>query len=195
MILIIDNYDSFTYNVAQAIGELGRRVEVVRNDVTGLAGIEGLNPSAMIISPGPGYPTSAGISLEAIQHFAGKLPIMGICLGHQCIGEAFGATVKRAKRPVHGKMWEIFHDGKTMFQGLRNPLKAVRYHSLIVEESSLNGPLAVSAFTHEGEIMGLRSKELMLEGVQFHPESIGTAQGKMMFENFLNQYVDETRAA
>jgi anthranilate synthase/aminodeoxychorismate synthase-like glutamine amidotransferase len=190
MILIIDNYDSFTYNIAQALGSLGREIRVMRNDFIEPQEVEDLNPEAVIISPGPGYPKDAGVSMAVIEKLTGKIPILGVCLGHQCIGQVFGAQITRAKRPVHGKQWEIFHDGKLMFEGLRNPLSAVRYHSLIVVENTLAKELMVSAFTHEGEIMGLRNQELMLEGVQFHPESIATAQGMMMFENFLSTYVD-----
>ena len=191
MILIIDNYDSFTYNIVQALGSLGRELKVVRNDFIEPAEIEDLGPEAIIISPGPGYPKDAGVSMAVIEKFAGRVPILGVCLGHQCIGQVFGAKITRAKRPVHGKKWEIFHDGKQMFEGLRNPLSAVRYHSLIVVEDTLGKDLMVSAFTYEGEIMGLRNKELMLEGVQFHPESIATPQGLMMFENFLSAYAPD----
>jgi anthranilate synthase component 2/para-aminobenzoate synthetase component 2 len=189
MILIIDNYDSFTYNVAQALGELGQAVLVRRNDALTLEQIADLDPAALVISPGPGRPEESGITCAAIERFAGKLPILGVCLGHQAIGLVMGGEVTRAKRPVHGKTWEVFHDGRGLFRGLRNPFLATRYHSLIVPEASVKPPLSVSAYTLEGEVMGLRAPELMLEGVQFHPESIATAQGMMIFRNFIEMYL------
>ncbi len=195
MILLIDNYDSFTYNIAQALGFLGLTVEVRRNDAVGLSEIDDLGPEALIISPGPGRPEDSGITCAAIERFAGRLPILGICLGHQAIGRVMGGEVIRAKRPVHGKTWEVFHDGQGLFSGLRNPFLATRYHSLIVPEASVKPPLMVSAYTLEGEVMGLRAPELMLEGVQFHPESIATAQGMMIFRNFIDLYLAGPGAA
>lgn len=195
MILLIDNYDSFTYNIAQALGILGRRLMVARNDAIELEDIQGLAPEAIFISPGPGRPAESGVTCAVIERFAGQVPIMGVCLGHQAIGEVFGGQVVRAARPVHGKLSQVFHDGKGIFAGLRNPFRAARYHSLIVPEESIRPPLSVSAYTSEGEVMGLRSAELMLEGVQFHPESIATGQGMMIFENFLDLYLDRARPA
>lgn len=192
MILLIDNYDSFTYNIAQALGILGRELVVKRNDAITVEEIGEMSPEAIFISPGPGRPDDAGVSREVVQEFAGKVPIMGVCLGHQVIAEVFGAQVTRAARPVHGKVSEVFHDGRGLFAGLRNPFKATRYHSLIVPEDSVKEPLSVSAYTSGGEVMGLRSAELMLEGVQFHPESIATAQGMMIFKNFLELYLDSS---
>jgi anthranilate synthase/aminodeoxychorismate synthase-like glutamine amidotransferase len=195
MILIIDNYDSFTYNVAQALAGLGQTVAVRRNDALSLAQIRQMAPEALVISPGPGRPEQAGISCRAVEALAGELPVLGICLGHQAIGQVFGGRVGRADRPVHGKAWEVFHDGRTIFEGLRNPFSATRYHSLVVEEASLGPELAVSAFTQEGEVMGLRSERLRLEGVQFHPESMGTAVGRRLFQNFLAHYLPRPLAA
>lgn len=190
MILIIDNYDSFTYNIAQAMGFLGREVQVVRNDVISPAQIKDLKPEAVIISPGPGRPDDAGISCEVIERYGGHIPILGVCLGHQCIGQVFGARVERARQPVHGKTSEIFHDGRGIYAGVRNPFVAARYHSLIVPEESLTDRLAVSAYTVDGEVMGLRCRGMAVEGIQFHPESIATRQGIMIFRNFLDTYVD-----
>ncbi|RJX34864.1 MAG: aminodeoxychorismate/anthranilate synthase component II [Desulfarculus sp.] len=195
MILLIDNYDSFTYNIAQALGVLGRSLEVRRNDAIGLQEIQDLAPEAIFISPGPGRPEDSGITCAAIERFAGRMPIMGVCLGHQALAEVFGAQVVRANRPVHGKISQVFHDGKGIYSGLRNPFAAARYHSLIVPEASVRPPLSVSAYTSEGEVMGLRSSELMLEGVQFHPESIATHQGMMIFTNFLDLYLGRARTA
>jgi anthranilate synthase component 2/para-aminobenzoate synthetase component 2 len=189
MILLIDNYDSFTYNVAQALGALGQDVVVLRNDTVSCGEIADMAPAAIVISPGPGRPEDAGVTCPVIQELAGKIPILGVCLGHQAIGQVFGATVQRAKRPVHGKTSEVFHDGQGIFAGLRNPFQAARYHSLIVTEDSLKPPLSVSAYTLEGEVMGIRSADMMLEGVQFHPESIATPQGGIIFNNFLDLYV------
>jgi para-aminobenzoate synthetase component 2 len=186
MILIIDNYDSFTYNLVQYLGELGQQVKVFRNDAITLPQIEKLKPSRIIISPGPGTPSEAGISMDVIAHFAGQLPILGVCLGHQCIGEVFGGKVVRAARIMHGKTSNIFHDGKTIFRGLPDPFLATRYHSLLVEKKSLPAVLAISAWTKEGEIMGLRHKKFKVEGVQFHPESILTTAGKQLLGNFLS---------
>ena len=189
MILIIDNYDSFTYNIAQALGALGRGVKVVRNDAVSVMEAGSMSPEAIVISPGPGRPEQAGISLELVETWAGRIPILGICLGLQCIGRAFGARVEPARRPVHGKTSEVFHDGRGLFFGLRNPFVATRYHSLIVAEDGLKHPLKVSAYTVSGVVMGLRAEELAVEGVQFHPESIATLQGRLIFENFLKAYV------
>ncbi len=185
MLLIIDNYDSFTYNLVQYFGELGEEIRVFRNDQIDLKGIQSLQPSRLVISPGPCTPNEAGISLELIQQFAGQIPILGVCLGHQAIGQAFGGKVVRAPRIMHGKTSEIFHDGKTLFQGLSNPFVATRYHSLIIEPQSLPACLEVSAKTQEGEIMGVRHKQYPVEGVQFHPESILTLEGKKLLQNFL----------
>lgn len=189
MILIIDNYDSFTFNIVHALGKLEKRIEVVRNDEIAVGQIARINPEAIILSPGPGRPEESGITCEAIKVYAGRIPILGVCLGHQAIGQVFGATVTRALRPVHGKVSEIFHDSEGMFDGLPNPFPAARYHSLIVSRETVEEPLSVTAQTHEGEVMGLRSAELRLEGVQFHPESIATEHGMRLFSNFLEAYV------
>jgi anthranilate synthase/aminodeoxychorismate synthase-like glutamine amidotransferase len=185
MILIIDNYDSFTYNLVQYLGELGEDVVVRRNDETTLGEIETMLPSRILISPGPGRPADAGISLELIKHFAGRVPILGVCLGHQAIGEVFGGRVVRAATAVHGKASEIRHDGKSIFRGLDDSFKAGRYHSLIVERDGLPACLEISAETNDGVIMGLRHREKQVEGVQFHPESILTPAGKQLLSNFL----------
>jgi anthranilate synthase/aminodeoxychorismate synthase-like glutamine amidotransferase len=187
MILILDNYDSFTYNIAQCLGSLGFHPTVVRSDAVGIRDIETMAPEAVVISPGPGGPNDAGISCKAIEAFSGKIPLLGVCLGHQCIGEVFGARVERAERLVHGKTSEVFHDGRTIFAGLRNPFHATRYHSLIVSEDSIGDELEVSAFTMTGEVMGLRRPGFMTEGVQFHPESIATPQGMTLFRNFMER--------
>jgi para-aminobenzoate synthetase component 2 len=187
VILVIDNYDSFTYNLVQYLGELGQTIEVRRNDEIDLAGIESLAPDHILISPGPCTPNEAGISLALIEHFKGKIPILGVCLGHQSIGQAFGGEVVRAERLMHGKTSLIHHDGGTLFEGLPNPFTATRYHSLIVRRETLPDCLEVSAWTEEGEIMGLRHKQYMIEGVQFHPESIITQHGHTMLSNFLKQ--------
>jgi anthranilate synthase/aminodeoxychorismate synthase-like glutamine amidotransferase len=186
MILVIDNYDSFTYNLVQYLGELGADLEVVRNDQTTVEAIEKQNPERIVISPGPKTPSEAGICLEVIGAFAGRMPILGVCLGHQAIGQAFGGRVIRAPELMHGKTSEIRHDGKTIFQGLPNPFSATRYHSLIVERSSLPDCLEISATTADGLIMGLRHKEMKVEGVQFHPESVLTDAGKQLLRNFLS---------
>ncbi|KQY86391.1 MULTISPECIES: aminodeoxychorismate/anthranilate synthase component II [Paenibacillus] len=186
MILVIDNYDSFTYNLVQYLGELGETVEVRRNDEIDLAGIEALAPDHILISPGPCTPTEAGISLAVIDHFKGSIPIFGVCLGHQSIGQAFGGNVIRADRMMHGKTSEMHHNGTSVFAGLPSPFTATRYHSLIVERSSLPDCLEITAETAEGEIMGLRHKEYAIEGVQFHPESIITDHGHQMLRNFLS---------
>ncbi len=186
MLLVIDNYDSFTYNLVQYLGELGERVEVRRNDEVTVDEIEfALRPDRIVISPGPGTPDKAGISLKVIEQLAGKLPILGVCLGHQAIGQAFGGKVVRSPVLMHGKASEVCHDGKTIFAGLDDNFKAGRYHSLIVERESLPDCLEISAYTTDDIIMGLRHRELKVEGVQFHPESILTAGGKQLLANFL----------
>jgi anthranilate synthase/aminodeoxychorismate synthase-like glutamine amidotransferase len=187
MLLVIDNYDSFTYNLVQYLGELGAEVEVRRNDEVTLEEIEhGLKPEKILISPGPGTPDDAGISLKVLETFADKLPILGVCLGHQAIGQIFGGKVIRAPEPVHGKPVEICHDGKTIFADLENRFEAARYHSLIVESKSLPDCLEISATSPDGLIMALRHKTYKIEGVQFHPESILTSEGKKLLQNFLN---------
>ncbi len=185
MVLMIDNYDSFTYNLVQYLGELGADVRTVRNDALTLEDIEQMAPDRIVVSPGPCTPNEAGISVAAIQHFAGKIPILGVCLGHQSLGQAFGGKVVRAGRLMHGKTSEILHDGRGIFRGLPSTLTAVRYHSLLVEAESLPDCLEVTARTDIGEIMGLRHRELAVEGVQFHPESIATEHGREMLRNFL----------
>jgi anthranilate synthase/aminodeoxychorismate synthase-like glutamine amidotransferase len=186
MLLVIDNYDSFTYNLVQYLGELGETVEVRRNDRVTLREIESeLRPQRIVISPGPGTPDTAGITLQVIERFAGKTPLLGVCLGHQAIGQAFGGRVIRAPELMHGKASEVHHDGKTIFRGLGEPFLAGRYHSLIVEKDSLPSSLEISASTVDGIIMGLRHRELRVEGVQFHPESILTSDGKQLLANFL----------
>lgn len=185
MILVIDNYDSFTYNLVQYLGELGEDIVVRRNNQVTMKEIEALCPDRILISPGPGTPLEAGVSLELISLFAGQVPILGVCLGHQAIAQAFGGYVGRAPELVHGKASEIFHDGRTIFNGLEHRFRAGRYHSLIVERESLPDCLEISATTAEGLIMGLRHLTMKVEGVQFHPESILTAQGKKLLANFL----------
>jgi anthranilate synthase/aminodeoxychorismate synthase-like glutamine amidotransferase len=185
MILLLDNYDSFTYNLAQYLGELGCEPEVRRNDKITLDEIARAKPEKIVISPGPCTPSEAGISVELIKRFAGKIPILGVCLGHQAIGEAFGGRVVRAKQILHGKTSEVFHDGKTIFRGLAKPFTATRYHSLIVERKSLPRVLEISAETSDGTIMGLRHRKLRVEGVQFHPESVLTGPGMQLLSNFL----------
>ena len=185
MLLMIDNYDSFTYNLVQYFGELDCEVVTYRNDAIDPAGIEALKPERIVVSPGPCTPNEAGISLEVMTHFAGRLPLLGVCLGHQSMGQAFGGKVIRAGRLMHGKTSPIHHDGKGVFAGLPSPFTAVRYHSLLVERESLPDCLEISAWTQEGEIMGLRHKEYPIEGVQFHPESIATEHGHQMLRNFL----------
>jgi len=186
MILVIDNYDSFTYNLVQYLGELGQEIIVKRNDEIDLAGIEELRPDHILISPGPCTPNEAGISLALIDHFKGKIPILGVCLGHQAIGQAFGGEVVRAETLMHGKTSEIYHDGRGVFAGLPNPFTATRYHSLIVRRDTLPECLEITAETGKGEIMGIRHKEYPVEGVQFHPESIITDHGHQMLRNFLS---------
>jgi len=185
MILMIDNYDSFTYNAVQALGALHGDVKVVRNDRITPGEAEELKPDYLVISPGPGGPEDAGVTNDLIKTFAGRIPILGICLGHQCITHTFGGKVVNADRLVHGKASRVYHDGCTIFRGLSNPISAARYHSLIVEESSLPKCLEMSAYTTDGEIMGIRHKEFPIEGVQFHPESILTESGMNLFQNFL----------
>jgi anthranilate synthase component 2 len=185
MLLMIDNYDSFTYNLVQYFLELGEEVEVIRNDKLNCADIESLAPRRLVISPGPGTPNDAGISVTAIQQFAGRIPVLGICLGHQAIAAALGGKVVRADRLMHGKTSEIEHDQSELFRGLPNPFTATRYHSLIVERDSFPASCAITAWTKEGEIMALRHREQPLWGVQFHPESILTTEGKDLLANFL----------
>lgn len=186
MILVIDNYDSFTYNLVQYFCELGAKVKVVRNDKVCLNDIRKLKPLHIVISPGPGSPKDAGISKDVIKEFSNSIPILGVCLGHQCIGEVFGGNVIRAARLMHGKTSFIYHYGKTIFNKIPNPFEATRYHSLIVERSSLPKCLNIIAETKQKEIMGVKHKDFPLWGVQFHPESILTKQGKKLLENFLN---------
>ena len=187
MLLVIDNYDSFTYNLVQYLGELGADMRVVRNDEVSVDEIEqDLKPESILISPGPGTPDSAGISLGVVERFAGKVPILGVCLGHQAIGQYFGGHVVRAPEPVHGKPVRIQHDGKTIFEGIDNNFSAGRYHSLVVERQSLPECLEISAESPDGLIMAMRHRELPIEGVQFHPESILTEHGRAMLKNFLN---------
>lgn len=190
MILVIDNYDSFTYNLVQYLGELGEEVKVYRNDEIDIAGIEALAPDHILISPGPCTPDDAGITLDVISHFKGIIPIFGVCLGHQAIGQAFGGKVVRAERLMHGKTSAIQHMGSSVFEDLPNPFTATRYHSLIVEKETLPDELEITAWTAEGEIMGLRHKQYPVEGVQFHPESIITDHGHQMLRNFLKRTAD-----
>jgi len=190
MVFVLDNYDSFTYNLVQYLGELGAQVEVRRNDQVTVAEVETLAPERILISPGPCTPSEAGISVELIRHFAGRVPILGVCLGHQAMGEAFGGKVVRAKNLMHGKTSPVEHDGKTIFRGLTSPMTATRYHSLIVSDRDLPSDLEVSAHTLERDgqrvIMGLRHRQYPVEGVQFHPESVLTDQGKRLVSNFLS---------
>ncbi len=189
MVFVLDNYDSFTYNLVQYLGELGARVEVRRNDEVTINQIEALAPERIVVSPGPCTPQDAGISIGLIRHFAGKVPVLGVCLGHQAIGAAFGAQVVRARTLMHGKTSAVEHDGRTIFRGIHSPLTATRYHSLIVREADLPRDLEVSAWTSDRDgtrvIMGLRHRKFPVEGVQFHPESVLTSDGKQMIENFL----------
>ncbi|MGH3182824.1 MAG: anthranilate synthase component II [Streptosporangiaceae bacterium] len=189
MIFLLDNYDSFTYNLAQLFGELGQAVEVRRNDQFSLQQAEALGPSALVISPGPCTPDQAGLSLEAVRHFAGRIPILGVCLGHQCIGQAFGGRIVRAQVLMHGKTSPIEHDGRTIFRGLPRPFAATRYHSLVLDPSSMPACLEVSARAPNGTIMAVRHRALAVEGVQFHPESILTLAGKQLLANFLETYL------
>ncbi|HZP00328.1 MAG TPA: aminodeoxychorismate/anthranilate synthase component II [Terriglobia bacterium] len=185
MILVIDNYDSFTYNLVQYLGELGATPEVRRNDQTTVEEIERMDPERIVISPGPKTPSEAGICLEVIQKFSGRKPILGVCLGHQAIGQAFGGKVVRAPELMHGKTSLVHHDGRTIFRDLPNPFPATRYHSLIVDRASLPDCLEISATSPDGLIMGLRHRDMKVEGVQFHPESVLTEAGKKLLENFL----------
>jgi anthranilate synthase component 2 len=188
MLLLIDNYDSFTYNLAQYLGELGADVAVYRNDAITVSEIEAWQPEQIVISPGPCTPNEAGISVDTIRRFAGKIPILGVCLGHQAIGQAFGGRIVRAKRVMHGKLSSVTHDGKGVFTNIANPLTVTRYHSLVVERASLPSCLDVSATSDDdGEIMGVRHKTLAVEGVQFHPEAILTEHGHALLRNFLEQ--------
>lgn len=193
MLLMIDNYDSFTYNLVQYFGELGQQVEVYRNDHITIEEIEALNPDYLVISPGPCTPNEAGVSVEVIKHFAGKIPIMGVCLGHQSIGQAFGGDVIRAKQVMHGKTSPVYHHDVGMFSGLPNPVQTTRYHSLVIDQNTLPDCLEITAWVQDesgnlDEIMGVRHKTLPIEGVQFHPESILTEQGHKMLQNFLEQH-------
>ncbi|WP_456272802.1 aminodeoxychorismate/anthranilate synthase component II [Bacillus sp. AK031] len=188
MILMIDNFDSFTYNIVQYLGELGEEIVVKRNNEINLAEIELLSPDYLMISPGPCTPNEAGISLKAIEYFAGKIPIFGVCLGHQAIAQVFGGDVVKAEKMMHGKTSAVTHDGKTIFGGLSNPFQAGRYHSLIVRKETMPQCLEITAETADGEIMALRHKQYPIEGVQFHPESIITEEGKELLANFLKNY-------
>ena len=185
MVVVVDNYDSFTYNLVQYLGELGAEVTVKRNDKIDIAGVRALHPDAVVVSPGPCTPKEAGISLAIFQELAGELAILGVCLGEQCMGEAFGGHVARAPRLMHGKTSPVIHDGRSIFEGMPNPFEAMRYHSLLVEPNSIPKAMEVSARTAEGEIMALRHREHRIEGVQFHPESIGTREGKDLLRNFI----------
>jgi anthranilate synthase component 2 len=185
MLLMIDNYDSFTYNLVQYLGELGADVRVVRNDRISVEEIRAMRPERVVLSPGPCDPDKAGVSLRVVGELAGELPLLGVCLGHQCIGQAFGGRIVGAKSLMHGKTSEISHDGRGVFTGLPQRFVATRYHSLVVERESLPDVLEISAWTDDGEIMGLRHRELDVEGVQFHPESILTVEGKLLLANFL----------
>ena len=188
MLLMIDNYDSFTYNLVQYFGELGQEVKVFRNDEITLEEIEALAPQYLVLSPGPCTPNEAGISVPAIHHFAGKLPIMGVCLGHQSIGQAFGGKIVHAKQLMHGKVSPVHHHDVGMFRDIPNPVTCTRYHSLVIERASLPECLEITAWTDDGEIMGVRHKTLPIEGVQFHPESILTQHGHRMLDNFLKEF-------
>ena len=185
MILLLDNYDSFTYNLAQYLGQMGQELDVRRNDAITLEDVEEMNPERIVVSPGPCTPKEAGISVPLIRRFAGRIPILGVCLGHQAIGAAFGGKVIRAPKLMHGKTSDIAHDGKTIFRGLPEPFTATRYHSLIVERKSLPAELEISAETDDGTIMGLRHRKFRVEGVQFHPESVLTSAGFDLLKNFL----------
>jgi len=187
MLLMIDNYDSFTYNLVQYLGELGEEVKVVRNDDLGVDAIEQLAPGRIVLSPGPCTPNEAGVSLAVIERFKGRVPILGVCLGHQAIGQAFGGKVVRAKTLMHGKISRVHHSGEGVFRGLPTPYDATRYHSLAIERASCPDELEVTAWTEDGEIMGVRHRSLPVEGVQFHPESILTQHGHALLRNFLNE--------
>ena len=185
MHLLIDNYDSFTFNIVQALGALGAEVRVVRNDQITVAEAVEMQPASLVISPGPGTPDDAGVSMDLIKALAGQVPILGVCLGHQSIVQAFGGTIVRAERVMHGKTSRVYHDGSTIYAGLSNPFQATRYHSLMAQESALPAELKVSSYTSGGEIMGVRHREFPIEGVQFHPESILTPEGSTLLGNFL----------
>ena len=185
MILMIDNYDSFTYNLVQYFGELGADLKVYRNDALSLKQIEGMHPERIVISPGPGGPQDAGISVDLIKHFAGKIPILGVCLGHQCIGAAYGGKIVRAKKLMHGKTSMINHNGKDLFKGIQNPFEATRYHSLVIDRKTIPEYLVITAESDDKEIMGVKHTKYPLWGVQFHPESILTKEGKGILNNFL----------
>ena len=187
MLLMIDNYDSFTYNLVQYLGELGEEVKVVRNDDLGVDAIEQLAPERIVLSPGPCTPNEAGVSLAVIERFKGRVPILGVCLGHQAIGQAFGGKVVRAKTLMHGKVSRVHHSGEGVFRGLPTPYDATRYHSLAIERASCPDELEVTAWTEDGEIMGVRHRSLPVEGVQFHPESILTQHGHALLRNFLSE--------
>ncbi|MCS1352400.1 aminodeoxychorismate/anthranilate synthase component II [Mechercharimyces sp. CAU 1602] len=189
MILMIDNYDSFTYNLVQYLGEMGQDLRVVRNDAITIAEIKANPPAAIVLSPGPGNPDEAGICLSVVKELAGEIPILGVCLGHQTIAQAYGGHVVRSERLMHGKTSLVHHDNKTMYEGIAQPFVATRYHSLIVEKESLPEEFEISAFTEEGEIMGIRHRNLPIEGVQFHPESILSEAGKQLLSQFLRYYV------
>ena len=186
MILVIDNYDSFVYNLVQYLGDMGHEITTRRNDAIGIDEIKKINPSHIVISPGPGVPDDAGVSVELVRRFAGKIPILGVCLGHQSIARAFGAKVVRSSEICHGKVSEVFHDGRTIFKGIRDPFIAGRYHSLIMENSNIPDCIEVSARTKNGLIMGIRCTNYGVEGVQFHPESVLTTDGRMILKNFLD---------
>jgi len=186
MLFMLDNYDSFTYNLVQYLGELGQDIKVFRNDRITIAEIEDLAPDRIVVSPGPCTPKEAGISVEVISHFAGKVPILGVCLGHQSMGAAYGGVITNAPKLMHGKTSMIHHDGKTVFQSIPNPFEATRYHSLVIKKDTLSDCFEISAWTDDGEIMGIRHKEFIMDGVQFHPESILTTSGKDILRNFLN---------
>ena len=193
MIFVLDNYDSFTYNLVQLLGELGAELEVERNDQVTVSEIESRAPEALVLSPGPGRPADAGILIETVRHFAGKVPILGVCLGHQAIGEVFGGRVISAPSLVHGKTTEVSHDGRTIFAGLPRPFLAGRYHSLVVDPGAVPSSLEVSATTADGVVMGLRHKRFPIEGVQFHPESILTTEGPKLLKNFLELVAAQAR--
>jgi anthranilate synthase/aminodeoxychorismate synthase-like glutamine amidotransferase len=188
MIFMIDNYDSFTFNLVQYFQEMGEKVKVFRNDKVTVSDIERMKPDCLVISPGPGYPQQAGISVEAVRHFVGRIPILGVCLGHQAIGHAFGARIGRARRLMHGKVSRVRHDGRRIFRGLENPFEATRYHSLSVQREGLPDCLRITATSEGDEIMAVRHKRHAVEGVQFHPESILTTCGKQLLRNFLTSY-------
>jgi len=187
MLLMIDNYDSFTYNLVQYLGELGEEVLVRRNDEVTLADVDAIKPERVVVSPGPCTPNEAGISVPLIERFAGRFPVLGVCLGHQSIGQAFGARIVHAKQVMHGKVSSISHTGEGVFEGLPNPFQATRYHSLVIDRETLPNCLEITAWTEDGEIMGVRHKELAVEGVQFHPESILTEHGHDLLRNFLGR--------